>query len=276
HSPPANLSSITSRHEHRSGRRNKRRRAGAGSKRARPTTKRRRAGKARASRRPDRRTSRTPVTVRPVTEVNRCALLAIDWGTTPARAYRLAANGAILDTKTAPLGIQAVTDRQFAAALDTLLGEWRDERAPRIACGMIGSRQGWIEAPYVSCPVDLAGLGAHLARTPGAELAIVPGAICVDDSGIPDVMRGEETQVAGALSSDRERMLAVLPGTHSKWAIVEGGRLVAFATFMTGELFAVLLSHSILGRMADRTAAADATGDAFSRGVAKGLAGAGF
>ncbi len=211
-----------------------------------------------------------------MTEVSRCALLAIDWGTTSARAYRLDANGAILDTKTAPLGIQAVTDRRFAAALDTLLDEWRDERAPRIGCGMIGSRQGWIEAPYVSCPVDLAGLGAQLARTPGAELAIVPGAICVDVSGIPDVMRGEETQVAGALSSDRDRMLAVLPGTHSKWAIVESGRLMAFATFMTGELFAVLLSHSILGRMADRAAAADATGDAFGRGVVAGLAGSGF
>jgi len=211
-----------------------------------------------------------------VTEARRCALLAIDWGTTSARAYRLDANGAVLDTKSAPLGIQAITDRRFAVALDALLEEWRDEAAPRIACGMIGSRQGWVEAPYVSCPVDLSRLGANLARTPDGEIAIVPGAICVDDSGIPDVMRGEETQVAGALVSDRDRLLAVLPGTHSKWAIVEGGRLTAFATFMTGELFAVLLSHSILGRMADRAAAAGATADAFARGVAAGLAGSGF
>jgi 2-dehydro-3-deoxygalactonokinase len=211
-----------------------------------------------------------------VTEARRCALLAIDWGTTSARAYRLDAGGAIIDAKSGPLGIQSVTDRQFAVALDTLLEEWRDEAAPRIACGMVGSRQGWIEAPYVGCPVDLAGLGANLVRTPCGELAIVPGALCVDASGIPDVMRGEETQVAGALDGDCDRMLAVLPGTHSKWAIVDGGQLTAFATFMTGELFAVLLAHSILGRMADRTAPADATAGAFARGVAAGLGGSGF
>ena len=210
-----------------------------------------------------------------MTDARRCALIAIDWGTTSARAYRLDESGAVLDAKSAPLGIQAVTDRQFAEALDTLLEGWHDS-APRIACGMIGSRQGWIEAPYIACPVDLSGLGGNLARTPGNELAIVPGARCVDASGIPDVMRGEETQVVGALAADGDRMLAVLPGTHSKWAIVEDGHLTAFATFMTGELFAVLLSHSILGRMADTASPADATGDAFSRGVASGLAGAGF
>ena len=211
-----------------------------------------------------------------MTDARRCALIAIDWGTTSARAYRLDESGAVLDVKSAPLGIQAVTDRQFAVALETLLGPWRDEVVPRIACGMIGSRQGWIEAPYVGCPVDLSGLGRNLLRTPGGELAIVPGALCVDASGIPDVMRGEETQVAGALEADRDRMLAVLPGTHSKWAIVDGGHLTAFATFMTGELFAVLLAHSILGRMADRTTPADAPGEAFAHGVAKGLAGSGF
>jgi 2-dehydro-3-deoxygalactonokinase len=211
-----------------------------------------------------------------VTEDRRCALLAIDWGTTSARAYRLGADGSILGTKSAPLGIQAVTDRQFGVALETLLEGWRDEAAPRIACGMIGSRQGWIEAPYVGCPVDLSGLGGNLARTPGGELTIVPGVLCVDASGIPDVMRGEETQVAGTLVADRDRMLAVLPGTHSKWAIVDRGHLTAFATFMTGELFAVLLAHSIIGRMADRSTPAAATGDAFARGLAKGLAGSGF
>jgi 2-dehydro-3-deoxygalactonokinase len=211
-----------------------------------------------------------------VTDARRCALIAIDWGTTSARAYRLDESGAVLDVKSAPLGIQAVVDRQFAAALDTLLEGWRDDWVPRIACGMIGSRQGWVEAPYAACPVDLAGLGRTLARTPGGELSIVPGAQCTDASGIPDVMRGEETQVAGALEADRDRMLAVLPGTHSKWAIVERGQLTEFATFMTGELFAVLLAHSILGRMADRAAPQQGAGNAFARGVAQGLAGAGF
>ncbi|MEO8304950.1 MAG: 2-dehydro-3-deoxygalactonokinase [Betaproteobacteria bacterium] len=211
-----------------------------------------------------------------MTDALRTALIAIDWGTTSARAYRLDPRGAVLDSRDAPLGIQAVADRQWAGALDTLLGDWRDIAVPRIACGMIGSRQGWVEAPYVPCPFDLAGLGGALTRTPGGELAIVPGARCVDAGGIPDVMRGEETQIAGALATSEGAMLAVLPGTHSKWAIVERGQLSAFATFMTGELYAVLLAHSILGRMAERAASAAFAGPAFARGVARGLGAGGF
>ena len=209
-----------------------------------------------------------------MTDALRTALIAIDWGTTSARAYRLDATGAVLAAKDAPLGIQAVADRQWAVALDSLLGDWRDIAAPRVACGMIGSRQGWVEAPYAPCPCDLAGLGGALTRTPRGELSIVPGARCVDAGGVPDVMRGEETQIAGALATSEGRVLAVLPGTHSKWAIVERGRLTAFATFMTGELYAVLLAHSILGRMAER--AALSAGPAFARGVAHGLGAGGF
>ncbi len=116
-----------------------------------------------------------------------------------------------------------------------------------------------------------------LTQTPGGELAIVPGARCVDATGVPDVMRGEETQLAGALRDDAPRMLAVLPGTHSKWALVERDVLVDFATYMTGELYAILLDHSILGRMAAQ--GAGMTSDrrtAFTRGVARGLAADGF
>ncbi len=109
-------------------------------------------------------------------------------------------------------------------------------------------------------------------RTPGGELAIVPGALCRDATGVPDVMRGEETQLVGAIAPDESRVLAVLPGTHSKWALVEHGKLVSFATFMTGELFAVLLDHSILGRMAQRSAADNAEADAaFRSGLERGL-----
>jgi 2-dehydro-3-deoxygalactonokinase len=97
------------------------------------------------------------------------------------------------------------------AALDTLLDDWRDDAAPRIACGMIGSRQGWIEAPYVECPADLAALDRGLARTPGGELAIVPGARCIGAAGVPDVMRGEETQLVGAIGLDESRVLAFSP-----------------------------------------------------------------
>jgi 2-dehydro-3-deoxygalactonokinase len=209
-----------------------------------------------------------------VTEPDSTALIAIDWGTTSARAYRMAAGGTVCDVRSAPLGVVSVEDGRFAPALNTLLDDWRDARVPRIACGMIGSRQGWVEAPYVECPVDLASLGRALTATPGGELSIVPGARCADAAGVPDVMRGEETQLAGAVSRDERQVLAVLPGTHSKWAIVDSGRLATFATFMTGELYAVLLGHSILGRMA-----AERSGDAttaFDHGVQRGSDGAGL
>jgi 2-dehydro-3-deoxygalactonokinase len=185
--------------------------------------------------------------------------------------------GAINATRSAPLGIGTLRDGRFAAALDTLLDDWRDDAAPRIACGMIGSRQGWIEAPYVECPADLARFGQGLTRTPCGELAIVPGARCIGASGVPDVMRGEETQLVGAIRLEEPRLLAVLPGTHSKWAVVDHGRLVDFATYMTGELYAVLLSHSILGRMsAENAGAAAPHGAAFARGVVRGSAGDGL
>ena len=209
-------------------------------------------------------------------DTRRAALIAIDWGTTSARAYRIDGTGAVFAARSAALGIQSLRDQRFAAALATLLDDWCDDAAPRIGCGMIGSRQGWIEAPYADCPIDLGGLGSVLSHTPGGELAIVPGVICRDAAGTPDVMRGEETQLAGALLRDDGRLLAVLPGTHSKWAMIDNGRLLEFATFMTGELYAVLMEHSILGRMAAKPADSVSGGEAFDRGVARGLAGAGL
>jgi 2-dehydro-3-deoxygalactonokinase len=209
---------------------------------------------------------------RSVNDERATALIAIDWGTTSARAYRVAADGEVIASRSADLGIQRVTDGTFARALDVLLGDWCAEAVPRVACGMIGSRQGWIEAPYVDCPADLMAFGKVLARSPGGELAIVPGAVCRNAAGIPDVMRGEETQLVGAIAPGEPRVLALLPGTHSKWALVERGKLVAFATFMTGELFAVLLDHSILGRMADAgTPNAVAADAAFGSGLDRGL-----
>ena len=135
---------------------------------------------------------------------------------------------------------------------------------------MIGSRQGWIEAPYVACPASLDTLVAGLAPVREATLSIVPGLITRDRSGTPDVMRGEETQLVGAVAANETSVLAVLPGTHSKWAHVEHGRVIDFTTYMTGELYGVLLAHSILGRMGTR-ADASMIGSAFTRGVEHGL-----
>ena len=205
--------------------------------------------------------------------MSRTALIALDWGTTSARAYRIDDTGAVRGVRNAPLGILNVADGDFAAALDTLLGDWRDDDAPRHASGMIGSRQGWVEAPYCDTPVAPAGLAAGIVDVPGARLRIVPGVRTRDASGMPDVMRGEETQILGAIEPARPLAFVVLPGTHSKWARVEHGRLAAFSTFMTGEAYAALLDHTILGRLATRDA--DATdADAFRRGLDRGLASA--
>ena len=187
----------------------------------------------------------------------------------------MARDGRVLEERSAPLGIQHVTNGDFVGALHTLLGDWAELRVPRIACGMIGSRQGWVEAPYRACPVPLDALGRDLARTPGGELAIVAGITCRDDRDVPDVMRGEETQIAGLVAEHRESLLVVQPGTHSKWTVAapdsQGTMAIArFITYMTGETFAVLREHSILGRLMEPAAGFDSA--SFERGVAHGAA----
>jgi 2-dehydro-3-deoxygalactonokinase len=199
------------------------------------------------------------------------ALFAIDWGTTSARAYRVGTGGEVLEVRSAPLGVSQIHDGRFGEALARLLGDWHDERAPRIACGMIGSRQGWVEAPYVACPALLSQLASGIVRVPDGKLAIVPGVSTRDTYGVPDVMRGEETQIVGGVDPREERVLAVMPGTHSKWACVESGRIVDFMTFLTGEMWHVLLAHSILGRLAVQAQADARIGRGFARGVERGL-----
>jgi 2-dehydro-3-deoxygalactonokinase len=198
------------------------------------------------------------------------ALLAIDWGTSSARAYAMDRQGRIRDARSAQLGVQRVANGEFAQALQTLCGGEVPEGLPLIACGMIGSRQGWIEAPYCACPADFGAVAAGLTRVPGTALAIVPGLICHDDDGIADVMRGEETQILGALADGAAtRQVVLLPGTHSKWAIIGPDGIEAFSTFMTGELYALLVEHSILGRLS----APGSDDEALARGVRHSLRG---
>lgn len=183
--------------------------------------------------------------------MNTPRLIAIDWGTTQLRV-RLLGDGAMpLDERRAPVGVMAVPERRFEAALRALCADWIDgHRVPLVASGMVGSRQGWVEAPYLEVPATLAQAAAQLVRVPlqgGAVLHLVPGLCC--RAGRGDVMRGEETQLWGAALEAGE--VCVLPGTHSKWAWMgAGGAVQRFGTFMTGELYAVLLQHSILGRLA--------------------------
>jgi 2-dehydro-3-deoxygalactonokinase len=181
-------------------------------------------------------------------------VIAIDWGTSTFRAYRLAPDGAILDRRSAQLGILEVREGKFAEALESQVRDWLDADAgPVVMSGMIGSRQGWKEAPYAQCPAGMKEISAGMVEVRwGSSYSawIVPGLRCRDAQGVPDVMRGEETQILGALDDVSERSAWVcLPGTHSKWVHLEGGRITRFATFMTGEVFAVMKAHSILGRM---------------------------
>jgi 2-dehydro-3-deoxygalactonokinase len=183
------------------------------------------------------------------------ALLALDWGTTSLRAFLVAADGTVTEQRTAPLGILQVKNGDFAEAVEEIAGPWlaRYPALPILASGMIGSRQGWREAPYAEAPAGLSELARGLVAVDGRggrRLWIVPGIAIRAKNGPPDVMRGEETQMLGALAGATcyEATVFVLPGTHSKWALLEAGRIAWFATFMTGELYAVLKAHSILGR----------------------------
>ncbi|MEZ5935744.1 MAG: 2-dehydro-3-deoxygalactonokinase, partial [Alphaproteobacteria bacterium] len=178
------------------------------------------------------------------------ALIGVDWGTSSCRAFLIDAAGRIIDRTANDQGILRVRNGAFAESLDGLIGAWRRPGLPVILSGMIGSRQGWIEAPYLPVPATFEAIAQGLLRHPeDGDIHIVPGLAQDLPNQAPDVMRGEETQIVGAVGAKPARRLLVMPGTHSKWVLVEDRRIVWFATFMTGELFAVLKDHSILGRL---------------------------
>ncbi|MGN8200334.1 2-dehydro-3-deoxygalactonokinase [Salinisphaera sp. RV14] len=205
---------------------------------------------------------------------NTARLVALDWGTSSLRAWLLGDDGEVIDARTARRGIMQVDNGDFAGVYRELIGDWvaAHGELPALACGMIGSRGGWAEAAYVDCPAELAGLADRLLRIDADPVAlhVVPGVMQPPGGrALPDVMRGEETQVLGALAVAPElagRGLLVLPGTHCKWVHIADHRLAAFTTYMTGELFAVLRRHSILGKPAgERETGFDAV--AFDLGV---------
>jgi 2-dehydro-3-deoxygalactonokinase len=180
-------------------------------------------------------------------------MIAIDWGTSSFRAYRLTPDGVVIEKRAAPLGIMHVEGGRFAEALESQVGDWLGAGAgPVVMSGMIGSRQGWKEAAYVECPASARQIAANLQRVTwgtGRSAWIAPGVCSRDAGGVPDVMRGEETQILGVLDQLPAAGTLCLPGTHSKWVEVRERHIQSFTTHMTGELFALLRSHSILGRM---------------------------
>lgn len=177
------------------------------------------------------------------------AWIAVDWGTSNLRVWAMSDDARILAEAASDKGMAKLDRAGFEPALLALIGGWlpAGRRTPVISCGMVGARQGWIEAPYrqVPCtPVALDAVGHPQTCDPRISVMVIPG---LKQMVPPDVMRGEETQIAGLLLEDTSFNGALcLPGTHSKWVRVRAGIIVEFSTFMTGELYGLLAEQSVL------------------------------
>lgn len=207
----------------------------------------------------------------------RPVLIGIDWGSSNLRVALMDAQGGLIERRESSTGVFAVQDGNFADALLPLCADWLAQRpVPLLACGMIGSRQGIAEVPYVTCPADICGLARQLGRvelsnlgrsTSAAPLTlyIVPGLNTGSAADGWDVLRGEETQLLGVHA--RASNLYVLPGTHSKWMKRNrNSQIESFKTFMTGEIYELLRSYSSLGRV---MAPAKWNPNVFERGVSE-------
>jgi 2-dehydro-3-deoxygalactonokinase len=195
--------------------------------------------------------------------------VAVDWGTTNRRAYRVAPDGTCTDEMEDERGILAVGQGNFEAAVAEIRARMGD--LPLLMAGMIGSNRGWVEAPYAPCPAGLPELAQRVQWVEPGRIGIVPG-VSFADGDAADVMRGEEVQILGAFADAIVAPDAVIchPGTHNKWIRLEDGRITAFRTVMTGELFNLLKAHSILSDLLAEPADLNA---AFEAGVRAGLAG---
>lgn len=196
------------------------------------------------------------------------AAIGIDWGTSSLRAMRFDANGAVREERTQLWGIRQLPAGGFERAFADICAGW--PAGPAVASGMVGSRQGWHEVPYVDAPAGVMALAGHMTMfdtRDGRPLSIVPG---VRDVAAPDLMRGEETEIIGALALRPDLAPAaqiVLPGTHSKWVDIRDGKIAGFKTVLTGELYSLLTKHSILGAMTPPDAPSATDWPAFDTGV---------
>jgi 2-dehydro-3-deoxygalactonokinase len=189
--------------------------------------------------------------------------IAVDWGSTHRRAFRITADGQVAERVSDAQGVVAVPDGGFPAAAAQLREQLGD--LPMLMGGMVGSTRGWIDAPYLDCPLNLPTLAGSLVPAPASDCLIVPGVRDLGN-GRADVMRGEEVQLLGAIALGRADPdgLSCLPGTHAKWVRVTGGAIASFHTVITGELFALLRGKGVL---ASHLEAAPKLGDAFLSGV---------
>lgn len=198
--------------------------------------------------------------------------VAGDWGTTNLRLYLCDRDGHALDSATGPGAADVHGD--FPRVFDALLAPWRQRHGvlPGVLCGMVGSSIGWTQVPYVPCPVQPAQIARACVALHNGDIQIVPGLSCRNRLGSPDFMRGEETQLLGALALKpglrHGRHLLCLPGTHTKWVALEDGEVRDFLTAPTGELFAVLRDHSVLVHQREWLESGPCA-SAFERGLAE-------
>jgi 2-dehydro-3-deoxygalactonokinase len=196
--------------------------------------------------------------------------VAVDWGTSNVRAWGIAADGSHSLLGQSDKGMGKIARADYPAVLAELIGETAAPGTPTIICGMAGARQGWLEAPYLETPADLNALFRGAVHPEGSAFApsILPG-ICQRTPGHEDVMRGEETQLLGLLRLNPGfEGTVILPGTHSKWVEIQGGRVVRFQTAMTGELYEILSQHSVLRHS---FAAGAIDGPEIEDGIAEGM-----
>jgi 2-dehydro-3-deoxygalactonokinase len=204
--------------------------------------------------------------------------IAVDWGTSNLRAWPMGPGGAVGPVVESDRGMGKLTRDQFAGVLDAVTADMaREDGEPVdvVICGMAGARQGWVEAPYLEAPTELVRLGEGAVRPTDAPARlrprILPG-VCQRQAGAEDVMRGEETQLLGLLSlRPNFEGTVVMPGTHSKWATLEGGKLTRFSSAMTGELYDVLSTHTVLRHSFNGDRNGPATEDGLEAGLSAGL-----
>jgi 2-dehydro-3-deoxygalactonokinase len=196
------------------------------------------------------------------------AIIGINWASNNFRAYLIAGDGSTLDEFSAPKGVIGLDRDGMAQAVADIVARWPDATAI-YASGMIGSNVGWIEVPYAEAPAGAAELRAATVKTRigGAEMAIASGVACRRNDGAPDVLRGEEVELIGLAALTGGEGLVVLPGAHTKWVWLDGGRIGEFFTSMSGEIFDRLTAQGLLASIADGEAQ---DGEAFLEGVTAG------
>jgi 2-dehydro-3-deoxygalactonokinase len=200
----------------------------------------------------------------------------VDWGTSNVRAWGIAADGGQTFSASSDKGMGKIARADYPAVLDGLIGQQTSGPVDVLICGMAGARQGWMEAPYFETPAELRHLSARAVTPDGADARfrprILPG-VAQRSTGTEDVMRGEETQVLGLLGlRPGFEGTAILPGTHSKWIEIRGGRIVRFQSAMTGELYEVLSQHSVLRHSFAGLQAGPETEAGAAEGMQAGLA----